>query len=289
MVLTIFKKIILILTPNVIFMHSTGNIILLYGTGSAGKSSISKCLEKFFVYDAAFVSVDEISWKPLIEQAKKFNLINDSMTTKEQFDIMMQHMDMLDSACSSQWIVHLKQFYDKVKRLAITHRYVIVDTVFYVDENIDTKYFLEQMKDIPIFAVLVYAAPNILAHRIVQRNTGLIHEQKRDVIFAMSCFYDLYRPVANNGLCLLRKQDVADALQIIQSYWLETGMPENLIQEKITFLQDRYHKTFFLNETDCVDIAPRFTHDIMIDTGQLPAQKCAQLIYEKFMDKISPD
>jgi len=48
------------------------------------------------------------------------------------------------------------------------HRYVIVDTVFYVDGDIDTEYFMEQMKEVSLFSALVYIAPHILARRLVQ-------------------------------------------------------------------------------------------------------------------------
>jgi chloramphenicol 3-O-phosphotransferase len=281
------KILALCLTMSMAFMHPTGSVMLLYGTGSAGKSSISKCLERFFVDDAVFVSVDEISWKPLIEQAKICSLINDQMPKEKQYDIMMQHMDMLDSACGSQWIVHLKQFYDKVKQLALTHRYVIVDTVFYVDGDNDTQYFLKQMKDIPVFSVLVYAPCNIIARRIVQRNTGLIHEQKRDVMYAMSSFCDLYVPVSlqKNAISLLMVQEIKESLEAIQNYWIDCGVSANDVQEKTSILQNLYHKTFFLNGTDAVGIAPRFVQDMMVHTGEMSSQQCAQLIYETFMDK----
>jgi uridine kinase len=271
-------------------MNATGKIILLYGTSSAGKSSINRHLKNLLVdVDAVFVSVDEISWKPLIEQAKIFNLINDQMPKEEQYRIMMQHIDMLDVACGDQWVVCLKNFYDKVKQLALTHEYVVLDTVFYVDGDADAQYFLEQMRDIPKFCVLVYAPQDVIAQRVVQRNTGMVVEQKRDVVYALTCLYDLYVPVSTeqDSIGVLTKQEVERAWKIIENYWIEFGMSEQSIEKKITELKNLYEAKFFANQYDSVFIAPRFDYDMMVNTAKFSSQECAEQIKEAFLAHVN--
>jgi hypothetical protein len=278
-----FKKLILYILLGAQSMNATGKLIFLYGTGSAGKSSINQCLQKLLIdIDAVFVSVDEIAWKPLIEQAKILNLINDQMSTHDQYYIMMQHMDMLNAGCDDQWIVHLKRFYDKVKQLTLKHQYVIVDTVLYVDGDLDTQYFLEQMRDISKFCVLVYAPQDTIAQRIVLRNTGSVMTQKRDVMYAMGCFCDLYIPVSEkNSIRLFTLPELEKALEIIRNYWIECGMSEQSIEKKLTELKNLYEAKFFANQYDSVFIAPRFDYDMMVNTGKFSSQECAQQIKDR--------
>lgn len=272
-------------------MNPIGTVILLYGTGSAGKTSISTCLQSFFIgKDAVFVSVDEMAWKPLIDQAQKMNLINDQMSKEEQYQVMMQHMDMLDQAAvqADLWNFYLKQFYAHVRELAFKHEYVIVDTVFFVDGDTDVGYFLENMKDLSVYSVLVYAPRNIIAQRIVQRNLDVTVEQRRDVMYAMSSLCDLYTPATIENLqtvALLSQKELQDSLEIIHNYWVEIGLSPEFIQEKLAYLQSLYQTTFFADNADTVPIVSRLGYDMMVNTGARSSVACAQLIYEQFMNR----
>jgi chloramphenicol 3-O-phosphotransferase len=291
-------KLVLLLTMSMAVMKSTGNVILLYGTCSAGKSSIHKCLQKLFMQDAVFISVDEIAWKPVIEYANKIGLINEQMPSAQQYDIMMQHIDMLSIACDDAWLDGLKELYDRVKALASIHKYVILETMFYVYDNQDINYFLQQMEGISVFSILAYCSPSIIAKRVVQRNTAVDYKQKREVMNQLISFCDLYRPVCSTHdemwsvrvpliVDTLTKEEVEKALDIIHGHLIEVGITESLVAEKINKLRELYYKTFFVDAQTEVAIIPRLAYTMMLNTDELSSHQCAQLIYEKFMESLN--
>ena len=282
-----FKKLVLCVMVSVLSAHAAGSVVLLNGTSSAGKSSICTELKSLFIEDAVFWSIDYIAWAPLIEEAIRLGLIDEQMTIEEQCEIMLKHIEQLFLACDSQWFGRLQKLYDHVRELALTHRYVVFDTVLYDVKNKDVEYFWQQMQGIHVFSVLIYCSPAVMAQRVMQRNSGTAYEQKRDIISVIQSFCDLYAPayLENEAIGILTVREVEDALSIIRNHLLESGTSDDLAEQKITDLRALYLKTFFAGDQKAVAIAPRFAHDFVIHTSELPSQECAQLIYDEFMKR----
>ena len=273
--------------------YCVGSIILVNGTSSAGKSSIITHLKEILKEDAVFVSIDEIGWTPLLDEAMLRGLITCEMSKKEQYDVMYKNLDELCAACEHK-LTYLEQLYERIQDLASRHRYVIFDTVFYMDDYRDVAFFWKKMESFDVYSILVYCAPQIIAQRVMQRNNEATDDQKRDLLSVINSFCLVYSPA-------LVEQDIVDFLTVfdieklvltMQKYLRTTGMSESLIEEKVALLSKEYRERFFSNaeahtaeSVVAVGIAAQFKHDLVINTGTITSEACAQMIAERFLSR----
>lgn len=272
-------------------LYSVGTIILVNGTSSSGKSSIINSLKQKLQEDAVFVSIDEIGWTPLLDEAMQRGLISSEMSNKEQYDIMYKNLDTLCAACEHK-LIYLEKLYDRIQKLALDHRYVIFDTVFYMSDYQDVALFWERMKSFNVCSILVYCSPEIIVQRVMRRNAEAMDDQKRDLFSVAKSFCLTYSPASNqeDAIAFLKMQDVENLLLSVQKYLHEAGMSESLVREKIAMLSEEYAKRFFYSasqnlpkdELSSVGIVAQFKHDIVINTGLLSSDACAQSMIDLF-------
>lgn len=291
--MNMLKKLLLFLCFYVGSAYPVGTIILVNGTSSSGKSSIINCLKQQLQKGVAFISIDEIGWTPLLDEATERGLITSEMSNKEQYDVMYKNLDTLCVACEHK-LIYLERLYDRIQELALHHRYVVFDTVFYMNDYKDIALFWEKMKSFNVYSILVYCSPEIIAQRVMQRNAEAVAEQQRDLLSVVKSFCLNYSPTFNQDdvVCFLKIQDIENLLCKVQTYLMKMGMTESLIQEKIVLLSDEYKKRFFSGlaqdlSTGCqIGIRAQFQHDIVINTGNVSSEDCAQIIAEHFKDSL---
>lgn len=281
------KKLFLILSIYAATLYSAGTIVLMNGTSSSGKSSIITCLKQQLQEDAVFVSIDEIGWTPLLDEAMDRGLINADMSRKEQYDIMYKNLDMLCAACEHK-LIYLEKLFDRLCELALHHRYVIFDTVFYMKDYRDVAFFWEKMKQFRVYSVLVYCSPEIIVQRVMRRNAQEADDQKRDLLSVAHSFCLTYSPAFNQQdvVATLKKQDIKNLILSVEKYLHDIGMSTSLIQEKMALLSQEYSKRFLQDasqeEQNSVAIKAQFKHDLVINTDQLSSEAGAQCIMDVF-------
>ena len=271
-------------------MNGTGSIILINGHGSVGKSSISACLEKLFPNDAVFIGFDnEILWPHAKKEALRLGLLNDTMPLEEQQKVLMKCRYKI--IVEKNWMDFVREFHTLARSLVEKYRYVILDTVIGVndldvDNGQDVQDFVDKMQGINVFTVFVYSSPSIHAQHLVERNYLPGYKNKRPMS-SMKDFFCMYKPVTEDAYIvdILTQQEVEKALEVLRKNLTEMGESQDLIQEKIVEIRELYNKTFFIEKQDSVSIAPYLAYDMVVNTGNLSSQECAQLIYQQFFAK----
>ncbi|HEV2600820.1 MAG TPA: hypothetical protein VGT41_00845 [Candidatus Babeliales bacterium] len=258
----------------------TGTVIVLNGTGSSGKTSISKLLQKQ-LQDSVTLSIDDILWPAFKKEAQDLALINPQMSKEQIEQIIIENVNVLSPKV--QWLMVLQQLYDQARFLARTHQYVILDTVFGIVDRKDYDYFVQQMQGLTSLVVLVYCDPLHLAHHIVARNAGAKKEEMRDMLVHMRGFEAMYAPATLEDVVVetVTKQDVEYALRFVHDSLPEMGKSQAQVEQQVAEVRDLYFKTFFPDDMHEVQIASRFAFDMFVNTGNLSSQECVQLILSK--------
>lgn len=266
--------------------HGTGTVIVLHGTGSSGKTSISKILQQKLP-GAVCVSIDDFLWPALFESAMQRKLIKKSMNKEEKLHIVIDHIEKLSGDLTL--LIILQKLYTHTKNLAQTHDYVILDTVFGVNQKKDYNYFCSEMNHIKVFSVLVYCPPISIAEHVIKRNTANKKEEQRDIISHIRNFTKIYVPSKQpeSSIDMLSQQEITKALNIAQTYLLKIGYWKFLVRRKIKDIQEKYLKSFFSNhaksEQKIVHIQSLFPYDCIVNTQKLSPTECTQIIYQQFL------
>lgn len=270
--------------------QSIGSIIVLHGTSSAGKSSTQRALKTLLGENFMVLSVDDYSWKAMINLAKELNLVSESMSLEEQQQICTKTDNVVFNQKQSDmafWVQMMKDYYDDVHRLALEGHHIIMDTAFGVLQDGDIDYFRKIMIDVPVFTVLIYCSPEALAQHTYDRNCTVADvAQRRSVSIVLKTFCTMYK-VSNHDqlpvsqLCL---DDIKKALKIAEKNLIE--MDTNLsLQQRNDILEDvlqAYIKAFELNLHDSVSISPKFSSDFMVDTGINSPAECSYQIKKAY-------
>lgn len=271
-------------------INTLGSIILLNGHGSVGKTSISSCLEKLFLDDAVFIGFDnEILWPHAKKEAVKLGLWNDNIPVEQQQKILMECRYKI--IIEKNWLDFVQEFNSLARLLVEKHRYVILDTVIGIkdvdiDNGQDLFDFTQKMQGVDVFSVLVYAPPSVHAQYLVERNKLPGYHNKRPVVSSMNDFFYVYAPATSDYVVdILTQQEIENALTILRNYLTQQGEQESFINAKVSEIRELYCNLFFLTQDDNIAIAPSFVHDLIVDTGKLSSQQCAQLIYERFFTR----
>ena len=276
---TFITFIILLSTP---LLHSQGTIIALHGTGSAGKSSISKILLAKLP-NAIAVSVDDFIWPVLLENSLEKKYIKKQMSKKEQEEIVMRNIEKL-SIKTDQMATLLQKLYEYTKTLSNEYAYVLLDTVFLRYQ--DYQWFCDATKDIPTLSVLVYCSPIKIAEHVIKRNGAANHKEWRGIASHIKNFAALYQKNFDETTTIdtLTEKEFQKTLHIIHAYLIKSGTRKSKIKQQLTKLQSRYFTKFF-NKNNEVAIKYEFSYDIMVNTGELSSLQCAELIYEKLLEQ----
>ncbi len=261
-------------------LQSIGTVIVLHGTGSSGKTSISKFLQKK-LQNCISISIDDFFWPALIENGIKRKLIKKSMTREEQMHVVIDHRALLSS--DLQISKTFKDLYEEVQLLAQEHSFVILDVVF--ANKSEYYHFCEAMKDIPFFSVLVYCSPIKLAEHVIHRNTYEKIQENRDIFSHMKNFLKFYKKSNDPDTILdtISQQEVFKALEIVTAYAKQAHIKRSLTKEKMKMLHERFEQKFFNKNNAKVSIKYLFEYDIMVNTGKMSSMQCVDLIYEKLI------
>jgi hypothetical protein len=185
-------------------------------------------------------------------------------------------------------MIFVRQLHEQVRSLAQVNRYVVVDTVLAFDDaQEDLLDFQKAMEGIEVFKVLVYCSPFFHVQHLIDRNNSGLYADKRPVVATAKEFCMIYTPAARSSLAVdtFKMQEIDSAVDVVQTYLRESGMSEEMVQKEISDLKETYVAGLFSKDQNVVSVAPRFVHDMMVNTGKLSSWQCAQLIYDQLQDR----
>gem|GEM_PF-1469738 len=265
------------------------SVLLITGTSSAGKTLISKELATLLVEDVALLSVDDVLWNAVLEEANRMGIIHDGMSIELQQRLVMEHKrEVFAVFLADDWQLPKQTFNKSAKSLTDQYGHVVVDTVFGYRGNFDDRTaFMQVMENVSMFSVLVYCSPLKLAQHVIERNGLSGHRQKRDLLFVMKQFPYLYQPAIaqEDSIAVVTQQEIDEALSMVLQHLQEDGVVGVDVQKSIDDIQKFYYETFGLESQSRVAITHRFKHDMVVNTGNLSLQQCAELIYAAYKDR----
>jgi RimJ/RimL family protein N-acetyltransferase/chloramphenicol 3-O-phosphotransferase len=236
-----------------------GNVIILSGTSTSGKTSIAKDLASFFEHPFEHVAFDDFLTEVFLEQ-----LAN---PLPEQNFLARIHQRISD-------------MYDTIRDHALQGNHILVDTVLSaLDGEKDVQLALEKLQNINVTAlVLVYCPLPILAQRISERNQKALAEHKFEDIRSITYvkFHDLFRPRTSEteiALDTLSRKDIELAYAVPAEASEQEAELYN--QLKATLLSH-----FDLIDNESVIITPKLEYDCIVNTSTLSPQEAAQKIYD---------
>lgn len=266
-----------------------GAVIVLQGTSSSGKSSISAQLATLLAAQAPeTVSIDHFLWSAVIEKAKQLGLITADMPLAEMQKIVMTNKAVVFADfVKTNWLEPKKQCYQAVKNLALAGKLVILDTVLdEVGNSQEFAGFYAQMQGVPVFLVLVYCPPVNLAQHVFTRNSLVGYEQKRDIVFVLKQYCRLYMPTEDAAaLDTFTWADLQQCLATVTQDLQLTGATDAQLQAALADLTKTYQANYHLQAATPVVITAKRPYDFLVHTGQSSALACAQLIYAALLTR----
>jgi hypothetical protein len=191
----------------------------------------------------------------------------------------------------------MQKLYQHTKTLAQDHEYVILDTIFGVNQRHDYNSFCTQMQNIKIFSVLVYCPPTTLAEHVIKRNSGNKNEEKRNIISHLRAFTKLYHKTTQQDAIIdtLHQKEISQALNIVQAYLLKTGFNRISAHFKIKSISEKYLNFFSPNnaskdspdQNQMISIKYNFPYDFMVNTKEMSSAQCTELVYQEFLQSLN--
>ncbi|MDP3888980.1 MAG: AAA family ATPase [bacterium] len=260
-----FKKFVLVIVATSNYMllafslPQTGNIIILSGTSTSGKTSIAKQLATFFEHPFAYVAFDDFLTEVFLEQ------ITLKLPKKEFHERIHQRISAL---------------YDTVKNFAFEGKHVLVDTVLSALEGEkDVQLALEKLQSINVTAlVLVYCPLPVLVQRIKQRNEeALVQNRPQDIrLITYIKFHDIFRPQHDENdiaLDVLTREDIEVA-------YATPASASDLVVAELRQMKATALSHFDLIDKESVIITPKLDYDCIVNTGILTPKEAAQQIHD---------
>lgn len=262
--------------------NTTGSIVLLLGTSSAGKTSIALELEKNLTQDDfTYIGVDTFHWKLMIQDMKNKRLdacfMSDDevqhliMTTKEGYDVWMEHE-------SRGWQDGRKLCSESVRELALAGQNVIVDTVL---GAYDAHYVFEQLYGLSVIIVWVYCDLENLIQHVQMRNNNCHISEKRDILQVLKDFLGMYS-LSEEGFCdFLDRDSISSALCSMNN--LSNLSFVQLKQQEIEGLIFAYNEKFFKSQDKKARILPKYSYDLLVNTSKESSIDIALKIKESIL------
>lgn len=260
-----------------------GNIVLLNGTSSSGKSTLLDELSKFFA-DYKALKVDDQFPARLKSKAREFGwseefginawvFLHNYMTKKTgeyYFDTELREKIFTDSS----------SFYQMVQDLAIKGQNVIIDTV--LEHQKEYSDFTEFFKNFKVIKILVYCPLDILLHRVELRNKSGIPREMRTAFQSFEQFPAIYKikeksdeQVVDQLNSSVIKKSLEDSIQdLINDNISEHYLPK-LKEFKLKFIEQ-----FKLYKQDSIELVVKHKYDLIINSGIHSTQELVRKVSE---------
>lgn len=249
-----------------IFSNPKGQVVILNGTSTAGKSMLTKDMMKILGKSYEKVSIDDFFPEIFIEQKVLKSPEEEFLKRLDQKIILM---------------------YDKVKKIAQSGKNVIVDTVLSALRGAESeKLSFQLLEELNTTLVLAYCPLTTLAERVKQRNKKAFLENKEEglrVFVDVVNFHHIYKvQESDKEICIdtLSFKDLEQVYKTTNNTPYEAAKRSNTVKHQLL-------SYFCLDINDSVNITPKLSYDYIVDTSKYDSQKCAQLICE-YLERHNP-
>ena len=233
-----------------LFITSTqllaGQIILLNGTSCAGKTTLSKHLERHLGKKCVVVEVDEIA-TGLYSTYEKTAKVDRNAVDKEALQLAV-------SSAKS----HAK---DKA--------IVILDAIIF-DADV-----MKQLRADGALTVLVYASPGVLCARNTERCNDLQRTKKKDLRateFVLHCYQRLYKNTD-------RSVDAIDTIGVNDLMRFQGSVSQECLMNMLKhFFPNSVQRC-------CTHVVPAVDHDLVIDSSKLSVHQSVRLVEELLLSE----
>lgn len=264
------------------YLSAVGSVIVLNGTSSSGKTSISKCLQQQLVGNWVIISIDDFVVSATEQVAYELKIINFDMTLQETNNVIASNIkkiiSIIDAAQTAiTWSSIKAAMYQEVNALIQADYNVIIDTVF-SDYEYDINSLYQQILNVnKHYVVLVYCCPEKLIEHVIHRNATGDYTQRRDVTRCIESFCELYGPTLcqQTRIDSLHAQSVSN---IVKSFADQEQFCSfhSICPIKINTL---LIQKFELVSNSSVGITPiRGNYNIVVNTGDMSSFECANKI-----------
>lgn len=248
--------------------HADGTIVILNGTSSAGKTSITKELQKIYGNTYAFVHGDYV---------ETYAYIEDPLIKAGPMDIRNQ--------LSFDALLHY------VKTASQNGTNLIVDIV-----QSDDKYERDfsALKCDKLIKVLVYCPLDVIVNHVAKRNKSGIEAEKRNIFQSVSQFNDIYKleefeyetvvdRIQTNSikqvLCL-SQQEIEFC---IQTEWQLTEKEAIEERQKAKLFALEFIEQFQLDRLEEIVLVPKKPWDLILNKALYSSEECAEII-KRYLD-----
>lgn len=271
-----------------LYGRSDAIIIFLNGTGSAGKTSIAKELNKILPFHYEVVTLDEIIWQQLIAKARELRYLSHDLSDQQA----KSKLEKFDRATMDKlWIradIDATLLYKKIREKSLAGTHVLVDTVMKSQDEVQS--CLQQLHDLDVCFVLVYCPLTHLPFRVQQRNSSGVQGEKRLLRWAVQEFVSMYRACQGSDeqcIDVIQKNQIDHVIDQVRAEFNTIAMQEHggvsdeVVEQAQSWCQksttDFAHQLALDHHEQC-DLTPALRYDFVINTSLLTPAQCAQQI-----------
>jgi chloramphenicol 3-O-phosphotransferase len=256
-----------------------GIIVLLNGTGSAGKSSIGRELDRT-LENSVFLSEELLVFDVYCHLLEQHHL----QSPKPLKDIgeLMDYRRTLPAEQEAALRREFRQIGDdliKDDMHRLIQLYLSRDKDIVIDNSMWTAQQIEEwheaIRGCPTLNVVVYCSLQVLLEHIQTRNLSPLTYEHRDVVLPLEMYFSIYHRVEEAEIDCLERGTVERDLARALAY--KRQRDPNWENDDSSLIQD-YLARLGLDENKTVKIAPFFAYDLCVNTGTQSTPECAAVI-----------
>lgn len=256
-------------------MSNNGSIILLNGTSSSGKTSVSKELQKILPH-AVFLQVDDYYDQQVIQTAKRLGwkessgidpwlFINHYLTKKTGHYYF-------DTQVRQQLFTASDFFYSKAKSDAHQGKLVFIDTVLEYDSAYQEVF--DYFKKNNFSMILIYCPMSLILQRVQERNSLGIPNEYRSPFLPFEHFATMYKLKENPDeplVDMVNTTKLKTSLGIAIQEFIDQGIASGYLPKLQQFKND-FISRFNLDKHDMIAITSTYSYKAIYknETAQDP-------------------
>lgn len=261
---------------------SNSAVLILNGTGSAGKTTLAESL--YGQLQKIGKRVEYISWDSVAVEAIKSIFKKDS-----EIDVKLAKAILFQKILQRHGPKVLGLLLKYIKKTIIKRAndfLVILGSIVVIDMTLDTQEAIDEIyslleHDPLILHVLIYCSLPVLLTRVIARNSLNVSTEKRDILHVLeSRFMKMYMPQQGKSRKIvdsISRKGLANFVWMAKNS-VDSGLENKEMSEKFDNSCARFAKVFGLTEQHTVSIVPCFSYDLMVNNGNQTSQDSAAQI-----------
>jgi chloramphenicol 3-O-phosphotransferase len=286
-----------------------GDVVILYGTSSSGKTSIINELKKIYGNNYQVVDADSFLRTHNPPEEKEIKL-----ESPEEKDLRI--------SC-----IFINMFYCFVREKALKGNNILVDTVPVIDIDAEYAQVLQVLKGLKVVKVLLYCPLDCTLAHVEKRNLTGVKDEHRDVATPIPQYMQLYKVQELDSEKVIDKIVSKDLKQIMKSaidasmksllkeiaeitpkelhedcfrqkgkdfrseknrtpfeeQWLKEEVAKH--EKELDEIYKKLVQQFKLDQLDEVAIVPKTLHDLILDCRHTPVELAKEIV--EFLKKTN--